>query len=52
MNAPMHLHTYRESSVRRLDLVGQNWSVDLIAVMAAALLIGGFACAIVALLVH
>jgi hypothetical protein len=49
----MHLHTYRdESRSRHFDLIGHNWSIDLVAVTAASILVVGFACAIIALLVH
>lgn len=51
----MHLHTYRdESRSRHLDLIGGRshpWSIDLIAVAAAGLLLVGFACAVAATLV-
>jgi superfamily I DNA and RNA helicase len=51
--AAMHLHTYRdEKRSRRFDLIGHDWSVDLVAVAAAATLVAGFACALAALLVH
>jgi hypothetical protein len=47
----MHLHTFRdENRSRHLDLV--HWSIDLVTVTAAAFLMVGFACALVALLVH
>jgi hypothetical protein len=49
----MHLHTYRdENRSRHFDLIGQNWSLDLVTVTAAGILVVGFACALVALLVH
>jgi hypothetical protein len=49
----MHLHTFRDQdSSRHFDLVGQHWSIDLVTVAAAGLLVVGFACALVALLVH
>ena len=49
----MHLHTFRDQdSSRHFDLVGQHWSIDLVTVTAAGLLVVGFACALVALLVH
>jgi hypothetical protein len=49
----MHLHTYPdENRSRRFDLIGHRWSVDLVAVTAASILVVGFACALVALLVH
>jgi hypothetical protein len=54
--AAMHLHTYRdESRSRHFDLIGAGghpWSIDLVAVTAAGLLVGGFACAVVALWVR
>jgi len=32
----MHLHTYRdEQHSRHLDLIGRNWSIDLVTVTAA-----------------
>ena len=49
----MRLHTYRdESRSRRFDLIGGKghpWSVDLVAVTAAGILVVGFVCALVAL---
>ena len=49
----MHLHTFRdENRSRYFDLIGHNWSIDLVAVAAAGLLLVGFACALVAVLVH
>lgn len=49
----MHLHTFRdENHSRHFDLIGHNWSIDLVAVTAAGVLVVGFACAVVALLVH
>ena len=51
--AAMHLHTYRdEDHSRHFDLVGHHWSIDLVAATAAGILVVGFACAVVALLVH
>ena len=48
----MHLHTYwDEDHSRHFDLVGHHGSIDLVAVIAASLLVVGFACAVVALLV-
>ena len=44
----MRLQTYRDEN----RLVGHNWSIDLVAVTAAAILVLGFACAVVALWVH
>jgi hypothetical protein len=49
----MHLHTYRdENRSRHLDLIGQHWSVDLVTVTAASILVLGFACAVVTLWVR
>lgn len=49
----MHLHTYRDEHLsRHLDLIGRNWSIDLVTVVAAGILVVGFACAVVALLAH
>ena len=49
----MHLHTYRdENRSRHFDLIGHNWSIDLVAVTVAALLVAGFACAVANLLVR
>jgi hypothetical protein len=49
----MHLHTYRdEQNSRHLDLIGRNWSIDLVTVTAAGILMVGFACAVVALWVR
>lgn len=49
----MHLHSYRdESRSRHFDLIGHNWSIDLITVAAAGFLVVGFASAIAALLVR
>ena len=49
----MHLHTYRdENRSRHFDLIGHHWSIDLVTVGAAGFLVVGFACALVALLVH
>jgi hypothetical protein len=49
----MHLHTYRdESGSRHLDLIGQHWSVDLVTVTAASILVLGFTCAVIALWVR
>jgi len=51
--AAMHLHTYRdENRSRHFDLIGHNWSIDLVAVTVAALLVAGFACAVANLLVR
>jgi hypothetical protein len=52
----MHLHTYRdESRSRHLDLIGGRghpWSIDLVAATASCILLVGFGCAVVALLLH
>jgi hypothetical protein len=49
----MQLHSYRdESRSRHFDLIGHNWSIDLVAVVAAGILAAGFACAVTALLVR
>ena len=49
----MHLHTYRDQSrSRRFELVGNGWSVDLVADTAATILMLGFVAAIAALLVR
>ena len=49
----MHLHTFRDKNRSRyFNLIGHNWSIDLVAVAAAGLLLVGFACALVAVLVH
>lgn len=51
--AAMQLHTYRdESRSRHLDLIGHHWSIDLVTVTAASILMLGFACAIATLLIH
>jgi hypothetical protein len=51
--AAMHLHTYRdEQHSRHLDLIGRNWSIDLVTVTAAGILVAGFAGAIAALLIR
>jgi hypothetical protein len=48
----MRLHSYRdESHSRHLDLIGggdHRWSIDLVYVTASAILLVGFACALVA----
>ena len=48
----MRLHTYRdESHSFHFDLVGGRdhpWTIDLVTVMAAAVFVVGFACALVA----
>jgi hypothetical protein len=52
----MRLQTYRdESHSRHFDLVGGGgnpWSIDLVAATASGMLVVGFACALVALLVR
>ena len=52
----MRLHTYRdESHSRHFDLVGGGghpWTIDLVAVTTSAMLVVGFACALVAQWVH
>jgi hypothetical protein len=51
--ATMRLQTYRdENRSRHFDLIGHHWSVDLVAVTAATILVVGFACAVTALLIH
>ena len=52
----MHLHLYRdESRSGHFDLVGEGdhpWTIDLVTVTAAAILVVGFASALVAHLVR
>jgi hypothetical protein len=49
----MRLHTFRdEHRSRHFDLAGNHWSIDLVTVTAAGILLAGFACAVVALWVH
>ena len=52
----MHLHVYRdESRSAHIDLVGEGdhpWAFDLVTVIAAAILVMGFAGAIVANLIR
>ena len=49
----MHLHTYRdENRSRHFDLIGGHRSVDLVAATASCILLVGFGCAVVALLLH
>ena len=52
----MHLKTYQdESRSRHFDLTGGGghpWSIDLVAAIASAILVLGFAGALVALWVH
>jgi len=51
----MHLHIYRDKSRGgHIDLVGEGdhpWTIDLVSMVAAAVLVVGFACAIAAHLV-
>lgn len=48
----MRLHSYRdESHSRHFDLIGGDghpWSIDLVSVTAAGILLAGFACALMA----
>ena len=48
----MRLHSYRdESHSRHFDLIGGGghpWSIDLVSVTASAILVVGFACALMA----
>jgi hypothetical protein len=47
----MRFQTYRdEHRSRHFNLVGNHWSIDLVTVAFAGLLLAGFACAFVALL--
>jgi len=47
----MHLQTYRdEDRCRHLRFVGDHWSIDLVTVTAAGVLLAGFVYAIVTLL--
>ena len=63
----MRLHSYRdESHSRHFDLIGEDdhlrfdligeddhpWSIDLVSVTAAGILVVGFACALMAHWVH
>ncbi len=49
----MRFQTYRdEHRSRHFDLVGDHWSIDLVTVTAAGILLVGFICAIVAILSH
>jgi hypothetical protein len=49
----MRLQTYRdEHRSRHFDLVGDHWSIDLVTVTAAGILIVGFVGALVSLLVR
>lgn len=53
--AAMHLHIFRDKSHSgHFDLVGEGahpWTIDLVAVAVAAMLVTGFACALAAQLV-
>jgi hypothetical protein len=48
----MRLHTYRDDRhSQHFDLIGGDghpWKIDLVSVMASALLVAGFACALLA----
>ncbi len=48
----MRLHSYRDDShSRHFDLIGGGdhpWSIDLVCVVASAMLVLGFACALIA----
>jgi hypothetical protein len=45
--ADMRLRTYRDTTYAwHLDLIGDAWSVDLVYVSAAILLVSGFVCAV------
>ena len=52
----MRIRTYRDETYsRHFDLIGGGghpWSVDLVAITASGILVLGFACALLALLVH
>jgi hypothetical protein len=49
----MRLQTFRDNNrSRHLDLIGNGWSIDLVVVTAASILVLGFACAIASLLVR
>jgi hypothetical protein len=52
----MRLHSYRdESHSRHFDLIGEDdhpWSIDIVSVTAAGILVVGFACALMAHWVH
>jgi len=49
----MRVQTFRdEAGSRHFDLIGRHWSIDLVTVTAAGLLVVGFVCALVTLLVH
>ena len=47
----MRFQAYRDEHLsRHFDLVGKSWSIDLVTITAAGILLAGFACALVALL--
>jgi hypothetical protein len=52
----MHLRTYRDDAgSRHFDLIGGGghpWSVDLVVITAASILVLGFVCALVARWLH
>jgi hypothetical protein len=49
----MRLQTFRDNNrSRHFDLIGNGWSIDLVFVTAASILVLGFACAIASLLVR
>jgi hypothetical protein len=49
----MRLQTFRDDRrSRHLDLIGKGWSIDLVFVTAASILVLGFAGVIAALLVR
>ena len=52
----MRVHTHRdESRSRHFDLVGGGghpWTIDLVTVTVAAILVVGFTCALAALWIH
>ena len=49
----MRLQTFRDDKhSRHLDLIGNGWSIDLVIVTAASIMVMGFACAIASLLVR
>ena len=49
----MRFQTYRdEQRSRHFDLVGDHWSIDLVTVTTAGILLVGFICAIAAILAH
>jgi hypothetical protein len=51
--AAMHLHTYRDRHhSRHFDLIVHHWSIDLVTVTFAGILVAGFACAVAALLIR